>query len=531
MVVASEPTIIHSAVLKAGMLTDEAMRNGSLKKNTKKGGNSGELSRNENVRDDKKRSRTGRAFAIVTNPVRKEYTGTTPKAGPRMVTLVNARNGRVLSVVVLITTRQLALEEAHQDSNIMTATFTLNNHHATTLFDSDADYSFVSTTFIPLLDIKPSDLGFSYEIEIASGQLVEINKEWTSCPGTRPRSFATRRPYLVKFVIVFIDDILIYSNTKEEHEMHLGLVLDLLEKEKLYAKFSKCEFWLREVQFLGHVINGDGIHVDPSKIEDVKNWEAPRRPYEKSKTFDWGKEQEAAFQTLKDRPGDKEYHLYRPQESSAHLQSERTKHATTSLDRAFFSDYDCKIRYHPSKVNIVADALSRKERTKPKRVRAMNMTIQSSIKDKILAAQNEASEAVDAPAEMLRGLDEQMERRSDGTLYYLDRIWVPLKGDRPSGLLQQLEIPEWKWERISMDFVMKLPRTSSGHDSIWVIVDRLTKSAHFLPMHEDYKMDRLAQLYLNEIIARNGVPISIISDRDSRFTSRFWQSMQEALGT
>ncbi|GJZ59855.1 putative reverse transcriptase domain-containing protein [Tanacetum coccineum] len=82
-----------------------------------------------------------------------------------------------------------------------------------------------------------------------------------------------------------------------------------------------------------------------------------------------------------------------------------------------------------------------------------------------------------------------------------------------------------------MDFVMKLPRTSSGHDTIWVIMDRLTKSAHFLPMREDYKMDRLARLYLNEIVARPGVPISIISDRDSRFTSRFWQSMQEALGT
>ncbi|GJZ04676.1 putative reverse transcriptase domain-containing protein [Tanacetum coccineum] len=82
-----------------------------------------------------------------------------------------------------------------------------------------------------------------------------------------------------------------------------------------------------------------------------------------------------------------------------------------------------------------------------------------------------------------------------------------------------------------MDFVTKFPRTSSGHDTIWVIVDRLTKSAHFLPMREDYKIDRLARLYLNEIVARHGVPISIISDRDSRFTSRFWQSMKEALRT
>nr|GEY28492.1 hypothetical protein [Tanacetum cinerariifolium] len=136
----------------------------------------------------------------------------------------------------------------------------------------------------------------------------------------------------------------------------------------------------------------------------------------------------------------------------------------------------------------------------------------SSIKDRILAVQKGI---VDEFAGLQRGLDEMIEQRSDGTLYYLDRICVPLKGE----------------EGIAMDFVTKLLKTSSGRDTIWVIVDRLTKSAHFLPMREDYKMDRLARLYLNEIVARHGVSISIISDRDSRFTLRFWQSMQEALGT
>ncbi|GKE96937.1 putative reverse transcriptase domain-containing protein [Tanacetum coccineum] len=109
------------------------------------------------------------------------------------------------------------------------------------------------------------------------------------------------RPYLDKFMIVFIDDILIYSKTQEEHVEHLRLVLELLKQGKLYAKFSKCEFWLREVQFLGQVINGNGIHVDLSKIKAVKDWKAPRTRTEKCKTFDWGEEQELAFQTLKDK--------------------------------------------------------------------------------------------------------------------------------------------------------------------------------------------------------------------------------------
>ncbi|GJT57177.1 retrotransposon protein, putative, ty3-gypsy subclass [Tanacetum coccineum] len=134
----------------------------------------------------------------------------------------------------------------------------------------------------------------------------------------------------------------------------------------------------------------------------------------------------------------------------------------------------------------------------------------SSIKDRILAAQKEA---VDEFAGLQKGADK---------MYYnlRDRYWRPR---------MKKDIAEY--EGIAMDFLTKLPRTSSRHDIIWVIVDRLTKSDHFLPIREDYKMNRLARLYLNEIVARHGVSISIISDRDSRFTSRFWQSMQEALGT
>ncbi|GKE33407.1 putative reverse transcriptase domain-containing protein [Tanacetum coccineum] len=129
----------------------------------------------------------------------------------------------------------------------------------------------------------------------------------------------------------------------------------------------------------------------------------------------------------------------------------------------------------------------------------MNMTLQLSIKDMILAAQKEAS---DESVGLQKGLDEMMELRNDGALYYLDRIWVPLKGD----------IPEWKWEGIAMDFETKLPRTISGHDTIWVIMDQLTKSAYFLPMREDYKMDRLARLYLNEIVARHDMLRACVLD-------------------
>ncbi|GJX27197.1 putative reverse transcriptase domain-containing protein [Tanacetum coccineum] len=499
------------------------------------------------------------------------------------------------------------------------------------------------------------------------------------------------KPYLDKFVIVFIDDILIYSKSEEEREVHLKTILDLLKKEKLYAKFSKCEFWLQEVQFLGHVVNRDGIHVDPSKVESVKNWMTPESPTEirsflglagyyrrfienfskiakpltlltqKNKAYVWGDKQDEAFQILKEKlcnapvlalpDGPDDFVVYCDASkqgfgsvlmqrgkviayASRQLKKHEKNYTTHDLELGavvfalkiwrhylygtksviytdhkslqyifdqkdlnmrqrrwieLLSDYECEIKYHLGKANVVADTLSRKERLKPRRVRAMSITIHSGLKTKILEAQSEASKDLKAPTEWLRGLERHFEQRDDGEIYFFERIWIPSVGgvrklimdeahtsrysvhpgadkmyydlrdlywwpgmkrdiaeyvsrcltcskikaehQKPSGFLQQPEIPEWKWEKITMDFVTKLPKSSSGHDTIWVVVDRLTKSAHFLPIREDYKTEKLAKIYTNEIVARHGVPVSIISDRDGRFTSHLWQAFQEALGT
>nr|GEV42149.1 putative reverse transcriptase domain-containing protein [Tanacetum cinerariifolium] len=176
-----------------------------------------------------------------------------------------------------------------------------------------------------------------------------------------------KRPYLDKFVIVFIDDILIYSKTQKEHAEHLRLVLELLRKEKMYAKFSKCEFWLREVQFLRHVINGNEIHVEPSKIEADKLCNTP-------------------IPDLLDGPEDLVVYcdvsglglgcvLMQRGKVISYASSQKELNMRQRRWIELFSDYDCEIRYHPDKANVVADALSRKEIVKPKRVRAMNMTL------------------------------------------------------------------------------------------------------------------------------------------------------------
>ncbi|GKB44996.1 putative reverse transcriptase domain-containing protein [Tanacetum coccineum] len=156
---------------------------------------------------------------------------------------------------------------------------------------------------------------------------------------------------------------------------------------------------------------------------------------------------------------------------------------------------------------MVANALSRMERVKPKRVRAMNMIFQSSIKDRILTTQKEV---VDESLRLQKGLDEMIEQRSDGTLYYMDRIWVPLKGDVRTLIMDEDHKSKYSVHPGADKMYYDLrDRTSNRHATIWVIVDQLTKSAHFLPLHEDYKIDRLARLYLNEILARHGTRLDM----------------------
>ncbi|GJU92191.1 putative reverse transcriptase domain-containing protein [Tanacetum coccineum] len=286
------------------------------------------------------------------------------------------------------------------------------------------------------------------------------------------------KPYLDRFVIVFIDDILIYSKSRKEHEGHLKLILMLLKKEELYTKFSKCEFWLSK----RHYLYGTKcvVFTDHKSLQhnlDQKELNMRQRRW---------KEENFINEDLHGMINKLE-----PRVDGTLCLNNRSWIPCFGDLRALIMNESHKSKYsiHPGSDKMYQDL------------------------KKLYWWPNMKAEIATYVSK------------------YLTYAKVKIEYQKQSGLLVQPEIPQWKWENITMDFVTKLPKTATGQDTIWVIIDRLTKSAHFFPMREDDTLEKLMRQYLKEVVSRHGVPVLIISNRDGKFTSHFWKTLNKALGT
>ncbi|GJT99540.1 putative reverse transcriptase domain-containing protein [Tanacetum coccineum] len=709
---ATQPTTIQSVILKAGILTDEAVRCGTLIRSSEKRKEVEETSKQGGSWKDNKKEKVGKGLVAIAPP-RNENVGSYPKCAKCFayhpegrpcrlcfnyqkighfardcrapvkqvapVSAVRMGNNQMVCYEYGIfehlrntcpklnrapgqAGNHLALEgnqntqnnknqvrgrafsvnaiNALQDPNIVMGTFSLNDHFAIILFDSGADFSFISTKFAPLLNVKPSIVSPGYVIEVSNGKKVEVDRiicdyklelgnslftidlipvghgnfdvimgmDWLSknkaeivchekvvripleggeilhvqgehftdvfpkdllglpsqrqvefridliprakpvakslyrlspsemqesseqlqelqdkgfiwlshSPWGAPVLFVKKKDGSLRMCIDYrelnkltvknlypllrIDDLFdqlqqaryfskidlqssyhqlrvheddipntafqairtlyVYGYafwTKDDHEVHLKLMLELLKKERLYAKFSKCEFWLQEVHFLGHVVNHNGIHVDPSKIEAVKNWKDPTTP-SKIRSFLGLADNLCNAPILSLSDGIEDFVVY------------------------------CDM----SNQGLGCVLMQR--------------------------GKSEAFKQENTPAERLHGLDQQMERKEDESLYFMDRIWVLLLGGVRTMIMDEAHKTRYSvdlgankmyhdlrdmywWSGMKKD----IATSKSGHDTIWVEVDKLTKVAHFLATREDYSMERLARLYINKIVARHGV--------------------------
>ncbi|XP_057540689.1 uncharacterized protein LOC130818541 [Amaranthus tricolor] len=265
--------------------------------------------------------------------------------------------------------------------------------------------------------------------------------------GTEPISKALYRmaPKEMEELKVQLEELL--EKSREEHQEHLRVVLQILRENELHARFSKCEFWLEQVAFLGHLVSKEGIFVDPAKIEAVRDWPTPRNVTD--------------IRSFLGLAG-------------------KSRHSVSAL---ITSEELCK-EFERMSLKIIQEG---------------------ELEAKLSALSIQPT--------------------------FFEEIMVKSEHKRPAGLLQPLEIPVWKWDDIFMDFVLGLPRTRAGNDTLWVIVDRLTKSARFIPMNCKWDMEQLACAYIKYVIRYHGIPHTIVSDQDTQYLSHFWKSLQQASGT
>ncbi|KAI5674227.1 hypothetical protein M9H77_14591 [Catharanthus roseus] len=367
-------------------------------------------------------------------------------------------------------------------------------------------------------------------------------------------------PYLDQFVVVYLDDIVIYSQTMEEHKEHLRKVFQVLKDNELYVKKEKCSFVQEEVLFLGHKIKGGKLMMEDTKVQAIQRWEPPTK---KNRPWAWSEDCQRAFEDLKkaickdpvlslpDYSKPFEVHtdasdfaiggvLMQDGHPIAHESRKLNKMEPRWQD--FLAEFDYSLEYKPGKANVVADALSHKVELAS--IRMLYTKGNQLFVPKWGNLQRELiKECHDSKWVGHPGMKRTIALLK--TTYYWPqmqdevesyvRTYLICQQDKveqnaPSGLRDPLPIPKKPWESVSMDFITSLLK-SEGFGRIIVVVNRFSKCATFIPAPTDCTAEETARLFLKNVVKLWGVPSNIVSDRDPRFTGRFWTELFKLLGS
>nr|GEV34085.1 putative reverse transcriptase domain-containing protein [Tanacetum cinerariifolium] len=383
--------------------------------------------------------------------------------------------------------------DASPDSNVITGTFLLNNRYALILFDTGADRSFVSTTFSALIDITPTTLENHYDVELADGKIIGVNTIIRGCTLNFMNHPFNINLMLVPLGVPFGREMLIFQGNKNNQREESRLKIISCTKVQMYL-LNGCDV------FLSHITTKEAKDKSAGKrLEDVPIVkDSPQVFPEDLLGIPLARKVEFQIDLV---PGAAPI-ARGPYRLAPSEMKELVEQLQELLNKGFI---------RPSSSAWGASVLFVKKKDK-----SFRMCIDYRKLNKLTVKNRYPLPKIDDLFDQLKCLTCSK---------------VKAEHQKPFGLLVQLQIPEWKWEKITMDFITKHPKMENGYDTIWVIVDRLTKSAHFLPIEETDPMEKLMKLYMKEVVTRHRVPVSIISDRDGRFTSLFWKALHKALGT
>nr|XP_043611631.1 uncharacterized protein LOC122583275 [Erigeron canadensis] len=390
------------------------------------------------------------------------------------------------------------------------------------------------------------------------------------------------RALIGQFVVVYFDDILVYSKSEAEHVHHLRSMFDLLRKHQLHGKLENCDFMVESVIFLGYVVLKEVISMDPSKVEAIKSWTVPTTLTEvrsfhglasfnrrfiknfstivapitdclKKGVFDWQSLAQLAFESLKEKLSSAHFVLFSDHETLKFINGQHKLNARHAKWVEFLQSYSFVSKHKARVANVIADALSRRySLLSILEARVLGFSFNNEahqkgpfiVQDGFLFKNGKLCIPRGSIRDLLireahgGGLAGHFGINKTGEILTQHFYWPSLLKDVqniisrcPTCHQAKATVPNQPWEDLSMDFIVALPRTQRGKDSIMVVVDRFSKMAHFTPCHTTNDASAVANLFFKEIVRLHGIPKTIMSDRDVKFLSYFRKTLWRLMGT